>query len=159
MSYNRDKNKGIVQFQMVEIRRGMMCVFIYFSFLNLTSLPSPAENQASSPLLGLHSGLPPVSHGTLLLLLLLSRFSHVRLCATPQTAAHQAPLSLGFSRQEYWSGLPCPPPAELLNSGTEPTSLQVSCIGRQVLYYQCHLESPMSMNQFDSHHSPMWYRL
>ena len=40
------------------------------------------------------------------LLLLLSRFSHVQLCATPQTAAHQAPLSLGFSRQEQWSGLP-----------------------------------------------------
>ena len=45
-----------------------------------------------------------------LLLLLLSRFSHVRLCATPQTAAHQAPLSLGFSRQEHWSGLPFPSP-------------------------------------------------
>ena len=46
----------------------------------------------------------------LLLLLLLSRFSHVRLCATPQTAAHQAPPSLGFSRQEHWSGLPFPSP-------------------------------------------------
>ena len=44
------------------------------------------------------------------LLLLLSRFSRVRLCATPETAAHQAPLSLGFSRQEYWSGLPFPSP-------------------------------------------------
>ena len=42
--------------------------------------------------------------------LLLSRFSHVRLCATPQTAAHQAPPSLGFSRQEHWSGLPFPSP-------------------------------------------------
>ena len=42
------------------------------------------------------------------LLLLQSRFSCVRLCATPQTAAHQAPLSLGFSRQEHWSGLPFP---------------------------------------------------
>ena len=42
----------------------------------------------------------------LLLLLLLSRFSRVQLCATPQTAAHQAPLSLEFSRQEHWSGLP-----------------------------------------------------
>ena len=42
------------------------------------------------------------------LLLLLSRFSHVRLCATPETAAYQAPLSLGFSRQEHWSGLPFP---------------------------------------------------
>ena len=40
------------------------------------------------------------------LLLLLSRFSHLRLCATPEMAAHQAPLSLGFSRQEHWSGLP-----------------------------------------------------
>ena len=40
------------------------------------------------------------------MLLLLSCFSHIRLCATPQTAAHQAPLSLGFSRQEYWRGLP-----------------------------------------------------
>ena len=44
------------------------------------------------------------------LLLMLSHFSHVQLCATPQTAAHQAPPSLGFSRQEHWSGLPFPPP-------------------------------------------------
>jgi len=42
--------------------------------------------------------------------MLLSRFSHVRLCATPQTAAHQAPPPLRFSRQEHWSGLPCPSP-------------------------------------------------
>ena len=46
---------------------------------------------------------------SLLLLLLLSHFSHVRLCATPETAAHQAPPSLGFSKQEHWSGLPFPP--------------------------------------------------
>ena len=45
-----------------------------------------------------------------MLLLLLSRFSRVRLCATPKTAAHQAPPSLGFSRQEHWSGLPFPSP-------------------------------------------------
>ena len=44
----------------------------------------------------------------LLLLLLLSRFSRVWLCATPQMAAHQAPPSLGLSRQEHWSGLPFP---------------------------------------------------
>ena len=43
-------------------------------------------------------------------LLLLSRFSRVRLCATPWTAAHQASLSMGFSRQEHWSGLPFPSP-------------------------------------------------
>ena len=41
-------------------------------------------------------------------LLLLSRSSHVQLCATPQTAAHQAPPSLRFSKQEHWSGLPVP---------------------------------------------------
>ena len=46
----------------------------------------------------------------LLLLLLLSRFSRVQLCATPEMAAHQAPPSLGFSRQEHWSGLPFPSP-------------------------------------------------
>ena len=57
-----------------------------------------------------------------LLLLLLSRFSRVRLCATPQTAAHQAPPSLGFSRQERWSGLPFPPPGDLPGPGIEPTS-------------------------------------
>ena len=45
-----------------------------------------------------------------MLLLLLSRFSHVQLCANPWTAAHQAPLSTKFSRQEYWSGLPFPSP-------------------------------------------------
>ena len=42
--------------------------------------------------------------------LLLSRFSNVQLCTTPETAAHQSPPSLGFSRQEHWSGLPFPSP-------------------------------------------------
>ena len=48
----------------------------------------------------------------LLLLLLLSHFSRVRFCATPLTAAHQAPPSLGFSRQEHWTGLPFPSPMQ-----------------------------------------------
>ena len=48
-----------------------------------------------------------------------SCFSCVQLCATPWTIAHQAPLSTGFSRQEYWSGLPFPPPGDLLDSGIE----------------------------------------
>ena len=43
--------------------------------------------------------------------------SHVQLCVTLWTTAHQAPLSMGFSRQEYWSGLPCPPPGDLPNPG------------------------------------------
>ena len=46
----------------------------------------------------------------MLLLLLLSHFSRAQLCATPLTAAHQASPSMGFSRQEHWSGLPFPPP-------------------------------------------------
>ena len=45
------------------------------------------------------------------------------LTVTPWTAAHQDPLSMGFLRQEYWNGLPFPPPGDLPNSGTEPTSL------------------------------------
>ena len=54
-------------------------------------------------------------------LLLLSHFSRVRLCATPQMAAHQAPSSLGFSRQEHWSGLPFPSPMH--ESESEVTQL------------------------------------
>ena len=50
-------------------------------------------------------------------------FGHVRLFATLWNLAHQAPLSMGFSRQEYWSGLPCPPPGDLLDPGIEPGSL------------------------------------
>ena len=56
----------------------------------------------------------------------LSRFSHVWLCATLWTIARQAPLSMGFSRQEYWSGLPCPPPGDLPDPGIEPVSSLLS---------------------------------
>ena len=49
--------------------------------------------------------------------------SCVRLFATPWTIAYQTPPSMGFSRQEYWSGLPFPPPGDLPNPGIEPRSL------------------------------------
>ena len=52
----------------------------------------------------------------------LSRFSRVRLFAILWSTAHQAPLSMGFSRQEYCSGLPFPPPGDLPDSGIEPQS-------------------------------------
>ena len=52
----------------------------------------------------------------------LCHFSRVRLSATPLTVARQAPLSLGFSRQEHWSGWPCPPPRDLPQPGVEPVS-------------------------------------
>ena len=48
--------------------------------------------------------------------------SRVRLLATPWTAAYQAPPSMGFSRQEYWSGLPFPSPGDLPDPGIEPGS-------------------------------------
>ena len=50
----------------------------------------------------------------------LNQFSCVRLFVTLWTVAHQAPLSLGFSRQEYWSGVLCPPPGDLPDPGIEP---------------------------------------
>ena len=53
---------------------------------------------------------------------LLSRFSCVHLFVTLRTVALQAPLPMGLSRQEYWSGLPCPPPRDLPDPGAEPTS-------------------------------------
>ena len=52
----------------------------------------------------------------------LNLLSRVRLLATPWTVAHQAPPSMGFSRQEYWSGLPFPSPGDLPDLGIEPWS-------------------------------------
>ena len=54
----------------------------------------------------------------------LSHFTCVQLFAASWTVAHQAPLSIGFSRQEYWSGLACPSPADLPDPGIEPVSLR-----------------------------------
>ena len=54
---------------------------------------------------------------------LLNRFSHIQLFVILWTIAYQAPLSMRFSRQEYWSGLTCPPPGDLPNSGIKRMSL------------------------------------
>ena len=51
-------------------------------------------------------------------------FSHAQLCVTPWTVALQAPLSVGFSGQEHWSGFPCPPPGHLPDPGVQPASLR-----------------------------------
>ena len=53
---------------------------------------------------------------------MLSHFGRVRLFAALSTIAPQDPLSMGFSRQEYWTGLPCPPPGDLPDLGTEPVA-------------------------------------
>ena len=67
----------------------------------------------------------------------LSCFSHVQLFVTLWTVACQTPMSMGLSRQEYWSGLPFPPPGDLSNPGTEPVSL----IDRWVLYHSVQFSS------------------
>ena len=53
---------------------------------------------------------------------LISSLSHVQLFAALWTVARQAPLSMGFSTQEYWRGLPCSPPEDLPDPGSEPSS-------------------------------------
>ena len=54
---------------------------------------------------------------------MLSHFSPVQFFVTPWTVVHQAPLSMGFSGEEYWSVFPCPPPEDLPDLGIEPVSL------------------------------------
>ena len=66
--------------------------------------------------------------------------SCAQLFTTPWTVAHQAPLSVGFSRQEYWDGLPCPPPEDLCNPGIEHKSpvspaLQADSLPTEPLVY------------------------
>ena len=73
----------------------------------------------------------------------LSCFSCVQLFATLWTVARQTPLSMGFSSQEHWSGLPCPPPGLLPDPGINSAS-HVSCTEMLVLYHQHHLGSPAS---------------
>ena len=73
----------------------------------------------------------------------LSHFIHVQLCATPWTIAHQAPLSMGFSRQEYWSGLPCPPPGDLSDPGIEPASLVSPALAGRLFTTSTTWEAPL----------------
>ena len=68
---------------------------------------------------------------------MLNCFSHVRLVVTLWTVAQQAPLSMGWSRQEYWSRSPCPPPGDLLHPGVPPLSLGSFHLGSPIkpLFY------------------------
>ena len=58
--------------------------------------------------------------------------SRVRLFATPRTVAHQASLSMGFSRQEYWDGLPCPSPGDFPDPGIKPASPTYPALARSL---------------------------
>ena len=71
--------------------------------------------------------------------------NHVQLFETPLTRAPQVPLSMGSSRQEYWSGLPFPPPGDLPDPEIEPTSPH--CIGRQILYLWVTWESQVKWTE------------
>ena len=75
---------------------------------------------------------------------MLSHFSHVQLFIVLWTIAHQAPLSIGFSWQEYFSGSPCPPLGDLPNPGTESVSLKSPTLasGFFFFYHWRHLGSP-----------------
>ena len=97
----------------------------------------------------------------------LSRLGCVRLFVTPRTIARQAPLSMGFSRQEYWSGLPFPPPGESFQPRDQTLNSYASCIGRWVLYHSRHLGSHLTYRtnviiekmdacHFDYNHQPLY---
>ena len=72
-----------------------------------------------------------------------SCFSCVWLFATLWTVAHQAPLSMGFSRQEYWSGLPCPSPGDLPGPGIKPVSLMCAALAGEFFTTNATREAPL----------------
>ena len=133
-------------FQLEETCFTMLCLFLLYNNVNqLLVYTYPSWASLSSPpthptALGhqstelnsvLYSSFPLAIYFTSVCVL--SSLSCVRLFVTLWTVAHQAPLSMGLFKQECWSGLLCPPPGDLPNPGTEPTSpaalaLQVSSL-------------------------------
>ena len=89
----------------------------------VTEFPTQHNSDYWSDAERLFSGfLQPAFVEGLLCACMLNHFSCIWLFATLRTVAHQAPLCMGFSRQGYWSGLPCPSPGDFSNPGIEPTS-------------------------------------
>ena len=86
----------------------------------------------------------------------LSYFSCVCLFVTPWTVASQAPLSMGFSRQEYWSGLACPPPGDLPNPQSVPMSLTSPALAGRFFSTNTTWEAPWFLlwQHFPPHHHP-----
>ena len=72
--------------------------------------------------------------------------SRVQLFETPWTVAHQAPLSMGFFRQEYWSGLLCPPPGDLPDPGIETLSLMSPALASGFFTTSTIWEAPSAVN-------------
>ena len=94
----------------------------------------------------------------------LSYFNHVQLLVTPWTVARQPPLSMGFSRQAYWNGLPCPPPGDLPTQGLNPhllclwhwqvDSLPLSHLGKTAAVYDVTCKREGSMGTLSGALSP-----
>ena len=117
---------------------------IIFSFIY--GLWSSEKDLPTSCLEGL--GLIAGDWESTVVIVLAQTLSHAWFYVTLWTVAHQAPLTMGFSWQECWSGLPFPPLRDLPNLGIKPVSLNVSCIGRQVLYHWATWEA--SKRTYDS---------
>ena len=77
---------------------------------------------------------------------MLSYFNHVQFFVTPWTVAHQAPLSMGFSKQEYWNELPCPPPGDLPDPRTEPGSLTSPALAGRFFTTSATWEAPVQFS-------------
>ena len=108
----------LVPLQLLKVKILGILVFVFESLI--------AYSYSKEAILHLSSSLLVVWNRTrkeCLRAWVLSCFSHVGLFVTLWTVACLAPLSMGFSRQEYWSGLPCPPPGDLPNPGIKPVSL------------------------------------
>ena len=85
------------------------------------------------------------AYSPLSLLCVLSHLSRVQLFVTLWTVAYQAPLSMGFSRQEYWSGLPCPPSGDLPDPGIKPMSLMSLALAGRFFTTSTTMGSPQGM--------------
>ena len=96
------------------------CKLLYGERINNKFLLSSTGNDIQS-LATPYNGRDYI-HMCIVCVCVLSHFSHGQLFVALWTVAHQAPVSMGFSRQEYWSGLPCPPPGDLPDPGIIPAS-------------------------------------
>ena len=105
-----------------------------------SGLPFPSPGDLPDPGIKFNLGL---LHYHLSHQCVLSRFSHIQLFATLWTTTHQTPLSMEFSRQEYWSGLLCTPPGDLPDPGIEPTSLRSPALAGG-FFMLAPLEKPLS---------------
>ena len=116
----------------LSLATGLVARFHYFHCCNLTSISSQQPKTCFKSLQA--EATWDHLYSTKLVCMLAKSFSHLWLFATLWTVARQAPLSEGFSRQEYWSGLPCPPPGDLPNSGIKPTSFMLPALADRVFF-------------------------